>query len=163
MRHTKTEVIHIPNDEVNCGFCCYSLKKWIMPWCLAVLMGVILLLGLVFVNGLLIVGFSYAVNGLVYNMSTGCLYNETADCMRPQLTFYAGTPLSHLCTWAISLSLVELALLGILLLIGHIVVQRCRGMYSDYYLSIVHAMPSTQSHRDDDDELSVELSEDESL
>lgn len=124
---------------------------------------------LFFLNAGLIIGYSYAVNGLSYNMSTGCLLTSASPppplACNQTLTFYARSGLGHLAGWSTALSLTELALLLIMLGVGKFILNYCREGYEDYRLAMVGEMPrapnTTISYMDDFD-IDDHLSEDDS-
>lgn len=145
----------------------YFTRKDLAPclcnagWTLLVVVSLFLL------NAALIMSYSYAVNGLSYNMSTGCLLTPPPSSLacNQTLTFYARSGLGHLAGWSTALSLAELALLLIMLGVGKFILNYCREGYEDYRLAMVGEMPRTPSTTVsymDDFSIDGHLSEDDS-
>lgn len=102
---------------------------------------------LFFLNMGLIISFSYALNGLSYNMSTGCLFTTATPC-NETLTFYAHGEIGHLIGWSMVLCVGQLFLLLVWLAVATFIINYCRERYVEYTLSVVNDMPKTPVYTD---------------
>jgi len=154
MNQTKKEKMWRPSRmgrACQCKFMRYFTRKHLAP-CLcnvgwALLIGVALFL----LNAGLIMSYSYAFNGLSYNMSTGCLFTSLPSSCNQTLTFYAHSGVAHLMGWSTALSLTELLLLLVILAIAKFILNYCHEGYADYRQAMVDELPSvpTLSYRED--------------
>lgn len=103
-----------------------------------------------FLNMGLIISFSYALNGLSYNMSTGCLFTSATPC-NETLTFYAHGQIGHLVGLSTILSVIQLFLLLVWLAVATLIINYCRERYVEYTLSVVNDMPVVPTSMDNFD------------
>ncbi len=152
------ELFKVENPRVSlknacqCKFLRHFTRKELLP-CLAKSGGGVgACVLLFFLNILLIMEASYALNGLIYNMSTGCLFTER-HCNQT-LRFYAQGPLGHLMGWATLLSLAELFILLVMLGMGHCITSYCKARYDAYKLAMVNSLPYVIDGESEEIELS---------
>lgn len=141
-------------DACRCKFMRHFTRKELVPWLCKSGGGLMACILLFFFNVLLIMECSYAVNGLTYNMTTGCLFTDT-HCNQT-LLFYAQGPLGHLMGWAAFISITEICILLIVLALQSCITTYCRARYEAYRLAMVNELPYAPANNSDEIDLSSE-------
>lgn len=95
----------------------------------------------------LIMGFSYAINSKVYNMTTGCLLIEPNDgdgnCNTTHITFYAHGDTAILFAWTTALMSIETVMAFLLMLLLETMKHRWEDFDARYaYLDDLPNVPT---------------------
>ena len=126
--------INTTKPGLSCGFGCRTKTEKLA--CGLRILGFLfsLLLLFLFTMGL-ILGFSYAINSKIYNMSTGYLLADLNDTLLAErLTFYGHGDIAALLGWSITLLAIETVSFFILFTLYRFIVQHYDSVNRKYIL-----------------------------
>lgn len=103
---------------------------------------------LIFFNSVLILGFSYAINDTIYNMTSGCLLCEPEPCTK-RLVFYGQTSLLMLYFWSSVLFMNEVMIGGLIGLFIFAMHRYFNRHYHQYRLAMIESFPSIKTPVED--------------
>lgn len=126
--------------EVN-SFCRYAWGNYIQQPCLFAMGLVVFSIIFHVICACLLVLFSYAINHDVYNMTTGCLLNETR-CEKP-LAIYTGTDYRILALYGMYTLFAFIIFVGVLLHAIHAVLLFLDKLREEHRMTLVESLPST--------------------